>query len=283
MSGSPTTRWCAGPKTRRETRYWYYALHTCGLNDHRAGSGQPLLNQAILRDVSGSDGRGARSGSGSPSCSAPSTTRSPPTTRDRGRREPDGRHRPSRSPITCRCRRLATRSTVLRRTRTNSTTWSRISASRRSTTAPNPSWSRRDPCRSGKFCVVGAVRVVRQAESPDSAHLECGAAAAEMAVGEHRIRRAEADWRRHLGAVVGGTQPDVSDNVAAAGRRNLGQPPADPPRDLLDVRVRDVRRLAPTAAADDHQPGCAVSRATHRIRCGCRRFRDAAAAAADIG
>jgi hypothetical protein len=35
-----------------ETRYWYYALHTCGLNGHRAGSGQPLLNQTILREVS---------------------------------------------------------------------------------------------------------------------------------------------------------------------------------------------------------------------------------------
>jgi hypothetical protein len=39
-------------KDRKETRYWYYALHTCGLNEHRAGSGQPLLNQRILRDVS---------------------------------------------------------------------------------------------------------------------------------------------------------------------------------------------------------------------------------------
>jgi hypothetical protein len=35
-----------------ETRYWYYALQTCRLNEHRAGSGQPLLNQGILRDVS---------------------------------------------------------------------------------------------------------------------------------------------------------------------------------------------------------------------------------------
>ena len=35
-----------------ETRYWYYALQTCRLNEHRAGSGQPLLNQRILRDVS---------------------------------------------------------------------------------------------------------------------------------------------------------------------------------------------------------------------------------------
>jgi hypothetical protein len=34
-----------------ETRYWYYALQTCRLNEHRAGSGQPLLNQRILRDV----------------------------------------------------------------------------------------------------------------------------------------------------------------------------------------------------------------------------------------
>ncbi len=38
-------------KAPGETRYWYYALHTCGLGDHRAGSGQPLLNQRILRDV----------------------------------------------------------------------------------------------------------------------------------------------------------------------------------------------------------------------------------------
>ena len=39
-------------KDPQETRYWYYALHTCGLNGHRAGSGQPLLNQTILREVS---------------------------------------------------------------------------------------------------------------------------------------------------------------------------------------------------------------------------------------
>ncbi|OBI92304.1 restriction endonuclease subunit S [Mycobacterium sp. 1245805.9] len=39
-------------KDPRETRYWYYALHTCGLNGHRSGSGQPLLNQTILREVS---------------------------------------------------------------------------------------------------------------------------------------------------------------------------------------------------------------------------------------
>lgn len=38
-------------KDPRETRYWYYALHACGLGGHRAGSGQPLLNQRILRDV----------------------------------------------------------------------------------------------------------------------------------------------------------------------------------------------------------------------------------------
>jgi Type I restriction modification DNA specificity domain len=39
-------------KKAAETRYWYYALQTCRLNEHRAGSGQPLLNQRILRDVS---------------------------------------------------------------------------------------------------------------------------------------------------------------------------------------------------------------------------------------
>jgi hypothetical protein len=38
-------------KNPHETRYWYYALQTCGLNEHRTGSGQPLLNQRILSDV----------------------------------------------------------------------------------------------------------------------------------------------------------------------------------------------------------------------------------------
>lgn len=38
-------------KNPEETRYWYYALQTCRLNEHRGGSGQPLLNQRTLRDV----------------------------------------------------------------------------------------------------------------------------------------------------------------------------------------------------------------------------------------
>lgn len=35
-----------------ETRFWYYALQTCRLNEHRSGSGQPLLNQSTLQDLS---------------------------------------------------------------------------------------------------------------------------------------------------------------------------------------------------------------------------------------
>jgi type I restriction modification DNA specificity protein len=38
-------------KNPAETRYWYYALQTCRLNEYRAGSGQPLLTQRVLRDV----------------------------------------------------------------------------------------------------------------------------------------------------------------------------------------------------------------------------------------
>ncbi|HVQ83292.1 MAG TPA: restriction endonuclease subunit S [Mycobacterium sp.] len=38
-------------KNPGEIRYWYYALQTCRLNEHRAGSGQPVLNQRVLRDV----------------------------------------------------------------------------------------------------------------------------------------------------------------------------------------------------------------------------------------
>ncbi len=39
-------------KRPQETRYWYYALQTCRLGDHRSGSGQPLLNQRTLHGVS---------------------------------------------------------------------------------------------------------------------------------------------------------------------------------------------------------------------------------------
>ena len=39
------------PKNPDETRYWYYALQTCRLNEHRAGSGQPLLTQRVLREI----------------------------------------------------------------------------------------------------------------------------------------------------------------------------------------------------------------------------------------
>jgi hypothetical protein len=38
-------------KNPEETRYWYYALQTCRLNEHRGGSGQPVLNQRTLRDI----------------------------------------------------------------------------------------------------------------------------------------------------------------------------------------------------------------------------------------
>jgi hypothetical protein len=34
-----------------DTQFWYYALQTCRLNERRGGSGQPLLTQRVLRDV----------------------------------------------------------------------------------------------------------------------------------------------------------------------------------------------------------------------------------------
>ncbi|OBF83921.1 restriction endonuclease subunit S [Mycobacterium sp. 852002-51163_SCH5372311] len=39
-------------KDPEETRYWYYAMQTCALNEHRTGSGQSLLNKRILCDIS---------------------------------------------------------------------------------------------------------------------------------------------------------------------------------------------------------------------------------------
>ncbi|MDP7721258.1 restriction endonuclease subunit S [Mycobacterium sp. TY814] len=43
------------PKNAAETRFWYYALRAVGLNGHRCGSGQPLLNQSILCDIPAPD------------------------------------------------------------------------------------------------------------------------------------------------------------------------------------------------------------------------------------
>lgn len=39
-------------KSPAESRFWYYALQTCRLNEHRTGSGQPLLNQRTLQEIS---------------------------------------------------------------------------------------------------------------------------------------------------------------------------------------------------------------------------------------
>ncbi|WP_239655214.1 restriction endonuclease subunit S [Mycobacterium riyadhense] len=39
-------------KNPEESRYWYYALQTCGLNRYRSGSGQPLLTHSAIRNAS---------------------------------------------------------------------------------------------------------------------------------------------------------------------------------------------------------------------------------------
>ena len=65
-------------KNPLETRYWYYALQTCGLNDHRAGSGSPCsIGRSSVTFRCGPPQRA--NASGSPDCSAPSMTRLPPT------------------------------------------------------------------------------------------------------------------------------------------------------------------------------------------------------------
>lgn len=40
-----------GVKNRKEARFWFYKLLSLELNNHRAGSGQPLLNQQILNSI----------------------------------------------------------------------------------------------------------------------------------------------------------------------------------------------------------------------------------------
>ena len=41
---------CSTPQ--EEARFWFYALSSLELNNYRAGSGQPLLNQSILKQIS---------------------------------------------------------------------------------------------------------------------------------------------------------------------------------------------------------------------------------------
>lgn len=43
------------PKNGEDSRFWYYALRASGLNTHRSGSGQPLLNRSILCDIPAPD------------------------------------------------------------------------------------------------------------------------------------------------------------------------------------------------------------------------------------
>ena len=40
---------CTSP--HREGKFWFYALASLDLNNYRAGSGQPLLNQSILKQI----------------------------------------------------------------------------------------------------------------------------------------------------------------------------------------------------------------------------------------
>ncbi|WP_424446368.1 restriction endonuclease subunit S [Microbacterium sp. CH-015] len=54
---SPTPAWVsenaliATPHTGKAARFWAYALSSIDLNSWRGGSGQPLLNQSILRNI----------------------------------------------------------------------------------------------------------------------------------------------------------------------------------------------------------------------------------------
>lgn len=41
----------AEPKNQNESRYWFYALKTLDLHNRSQGSGQPLINQEILRSI----------------------------------------------------------------------------------------------------------------------------------------------------------------------------------------------------------------------------------------
>ena len=243
-SGSPTTHSHAGPRIPQETRYWYYALQTCRLNEHRAGSGQPLLNQSILRDLPvravavrdrhrigallgavddkiAANDRVIEAAEALMVCTVESVS------------EQVSLSQPGESVI------------GVPRLRQTLRTRSPTSAFRPSTTAQDPSWSRVLSIRSGKFllsqpCVLFAKlnpripRIWNVLDLPPAMAL----ASSEFVVLTSTSVDSSVLWAALR-------QPEVSETLQQQVVGTSGSHQRIHPRDLLDVRVRDVRRLNP--------------------------------------
>ena len=188
-------------KNPDETRYWYYALQTCRLNEHRAGSGQPLLNQRILRDVAvldvtanerrpigellgALDDKIAANGRVIEAAEAlmVATVESVSTT--------------------CRCRSLASRSSAVlepgefaRHGRAFQLFGVRRRRMARACRCPDRSRA--------ASSAAGAVCAVSQAQPANPADLERRQSARRNGLGECGVRRAAATRRRYVGAVGG--------------------------------------------------------------------------------
>ncbi|MEE6139463.1 restriction endonuclease subunit S [Mycobacterium sp. 050128] len=233
-------------KDPAETRYWYYALQTCRLGDHRAGSGQPLLNQAILRDVSVRTVPGrqrqriaALLGAFDDKVAANQRVIEAAERLMLGLVEPIRDHVPLSS--------LARLSTAVRKPRQFDGVVAHFSLPAFDDGA-TARLVERATVKSGKFelsqpCVLFAKLNPRIPRIWNVAQLPC-----EMAVAstEFAVLTPKGVDTSALWAAVG--QPDVSQRLQqqAAGTSTSRQ--RIQPRDLLDVEVRDTRRLTADAA-----------------------------------
>jgi len=255
-----------------DTRYWYYALHTCGLGDHRSGSGQPLLNQRVLRDVS------------------VSTVAAPQ------RRRIAGLLGAVDDKIAANERVIAAAEGLMAATVRAVSDYVPLSSLADRSTAflgpsefddvvahfslpafddgAKPALAAAASVRSGKFllsepCVLfaklnpGIPRIWNVLSLPSQMAL----ASTEFVV----LRPVGVDTSALWSAV---RQPDVTETLQRRAAGTSGSHQRIQPRDLLEVRVRDVRRLAPAASRTISSLGALC----HARRAECVRlsaFRDA--------
>ncbi|WP_096291008.1 restriction endonuclease subunit S [Mycobacterium ahvazicum] len=233
-------------KEPAETRYWYYALQTCRLGDHRAGSGQPLLNQAILRDVSVRTVPGrqrqriaALLGAFDDKVASNERVINAAERLMLGLVEPIGDHIP--------LSKLAQLSTVVRKPRQFDGFVAHFSlpAFDDGATARRVE---RATVKSDKFvlsqpCVLFAKLNPRIPRIWNVVQLPCEMALASM---EFAVLTPDGVDTSALWAAVG--QPDVSHRLQQQAAGTSPSHQRIQPRDLTDVEVRDVRRLSADAA-----------------------------------
>lgn len=242
-------------KKPEETRYWYYALLGFGLNRYRAGSGQPLLSQGVLRNVSVS------------AVAAPDRPRigeilgafdDKIAANDRVIEAAEA----LMLAIVGRLSAYVPLSSLASRSTACLDAQHRRPLQFRGIRRRRPAQSRRwanDQERKARR--VAAVCVVPETESKNPANLEHHQPPVGNGAGEYGVRRAAASRRRHFGPVGGAATTRCPGRTAAVSRGHDGKPatnPTDPAVAGLGARCAPVDSRT---RGRNREPGCAVQRA----------------------